>query len=115
MKRVPTTMEIQRQTSARSQRREKLLKALEHCQKTELLLIPNRIAMRCIRSAKTVEARERLVLAAIWTATEDMRQMWSGQTRSAPKKHKVWPPKNVYVNSMARKPNWLERLFPSLF
>lgn len=42
----------------------------------EIILIPNRIQTRCIRSAKSDEAKSRLVFLALETTLEDMRRIY---------------------------------------
>lgn len=120
--RAPTSMETNRTITQISKRRSKILEALKSCDTTTLTSIPNRIAMRCIRVAKTAEAKERLVFVAVLTAVEDLGRIWAGQIKSFPKRiPKPLPPKNVYAGTMAREADWwakhpiLAKLFEGLF
>jgi hypothetical protein len=62
-------------------RREKILNSLSKLEPYEMILVPHRIGHRCILAAKTNIAKQRLVEAAVWITTEDMRRMWMRETR----------------------------------
>ena len=62
-------------------RREKIVNSLSKLETHQFLLIPHRIGYRCILAAKTDIAKQRLVDAAVWIASEDMRRIWMGSSK----------------------------------
>lgn len=78
-------------------RREKIIKSLSKLEPYMTVLIPHRIAHRCILRAKTDESKKRLVEASIWIATEDMRQLWSTELRRFVPKPRT-PKKNSFIS-----------------
>ena len=65
-----------------SEHKRKILEKVKELKANQMLLITHKIASKCIRLAKTPEARERLVYTAIWINSEDCRRMWMDATQS---------------------------------
>ena len=99
-----------------SNRRQKLVKSLEKLEVSKLIHIPGRIATQCIHFAKTTEAKERLVLAAMWMSTEDERRIWASEVNkvlnSEPKKTETATNNSPRKNGFLRM---IEEMFEEIF